>query len=439
MKALRVVLAAAAVAAVLASCVSTGEATRAGSAAAAQPDRREYSGAAEAPGNTFLNARNKALMNAVQKAVADIIGAANEQANRATLDDVLYNTTNPNAFVFPETVANVNRATRGEDNWYYECSVQVNLVAVRNTLKANGLLGQGQSDAGSGTTVAAAPGAQGSPPPAPAAAPAPLAALSAEDRTFIARYVDRMTYMVYFAEEAGEEPFYSKSAVGKANEFLASLTYDTIDAEQVQRLKEDQRAAYEEETGRSISIIQWIAQRLNADIYVEIHGRSKGTSQEGKHYGEASIDLKAFEASTAVLMGSASYNTLEKSFSQTSQESARVNALQGAVYKTMPRLIEQVKANMAKAMERGLRYEVIIQSPLGDRAMSRFWSKLQDQTRGIQSVSQSAEEVKYYVWYIGSVDDLKNTIYDISETVAGIENMEMVLTRGKSMTFNTYR
>ena len=39
----------------------------------------------------------------------------------------------------------------------------------------------------------------------------------------------------------------------------------------------------------------------------------------------------------------------------------------------------------------------------------------------------------------GTVDELKNVVYDVSETVAGLENMEMVLTRGKAITFNTYQ
>jgi hypothetical protein len=105
----------------------------------------------------------------------------------------------------------------------------------------------------------------------------------------------------------------------------------------------------------------------------------------------------------------------------------------------MPRLIDQTKANMLKALERGIRYEITIQQPLGDRAMSRFWSRLERDVMEVRSVAQSAEEVKYYVWYIGSVDDLKNVIYDASETIAGLENMEMVLTRGKAITFNTYQ
>jgi len=69
--------------------------------------------------------------------------------------------------------------------------------------------------------------------------------------------------------------------------------------------------------------------------------------------------------------------------------------------------------------------------------MSRFWSKLEEQVRSIKSLSQSPEEAHYYVWYIGSLNDLKNIIYDITDTVSGLENMEMVLSRGKSITFNT--
>ncbi len=438
-------------ASVLAACVSTESATQSASpsAAAAQPDRKEYPGAAEARGTTFLAARNKAVMVAVQKAVIDLIGAERETSSRTRLDQVLYGTPNPNTYIFADTLQTVRRETRGDDNWYYELKVEVNLVAVRNTLNANGLLGTPAAapQAGAAVEAARAQGAVGGASgattaagaPAPAAVPAPAAAVTPDEKAFIARYVDRMTYMVYFAEDSKEEPAYRKTAVGKANEFLASQSLDAIDADQIEKLKEDQRTAFEAQSGQSVSIIQWIAQRLNADIYIEIGGRSSGMTQAGKHYGEASVELKAFEASTGVLMGSASFNTLDKAFSQTSQESARTNAIQGAVYKTMPRLLEQVKANMAKSLERGLRFEVIIQKPLGDRAMSRFWERLQRDVKELKSVSQSADEVKYYVWFIGTVDDLKNTVYRITDAVPGLENMEMVLTRGKSITFNTNR
>ena len=126
----------------LAGCVSTDSATQSsGSGSAAKPsqsDRRQYFGAAEAKGNTFLNARNQAIMAAVKNAVVDIIGAGAEEANRSTLETGLYNTKSSNTFIHEDSIQNVKRETRGEDNWYYELSVDVNLVAVRNTLKANG-------------------------------------------------------------------------------------------------------------------------------------------------------------------------------------------------------------------------------------------------------------------------------------------------------------
>lgn len=442
------------IALVIASCVSSGESTKKttkreepppaaakpkpapSKPAAAELERKEYSGSGQAKGNTFLNARNIAIMNAVRGAVIDIIGAGKEKANQAKLAEVLYNTKNPNAFIFKDTLKSTRKDRVGEDEWLYDCTVDVNLKSVRSKLRANGLLNgekiaeaAPRDDKKEGDAKEKVSVDTGSPD---------YGEVTANELQYIAQYVDRMTYMVYFDEEAGEEILYIKAAVGKANEYLANQAFDIIDADQIERLKEDQQTVYEEETGESISIIQWIAQKLNSDIYIEIFGKTRGTTQiGGKHYGEANIELKAYEASTAVLMGSASYNTLEKAFSRTSQQAARLNAIQGAVYKTMPRLVNQVKKNMTKALTRGIRYEVIIQNPLGDRAMSRFWSKLEQKVRSIKSLSQSTEETRFYVWYIGSMNDLKNIIYDITDTISGLDNMEQVLSRGKSITFNT--
>ncbi len=368
-------------------------------------------------------------MDAVRKSVIDLIGESNEEALKDKLTEVLYSTKNPNAFIFKDTLESTRKEHLGDNVWAYECKVDVNLKAVRNTLEANSLMGSETAQAKPESTGEA----KGDTPASPDYGEA-----SRDEKAYIARYVDQMTYMVYFSDEIEEELMFIKAAVGKANEYLASQTMDTIDGAQIERLKQDQQTVYEEQTGQSISIIQWIAQTLNADIYIEIYGKTSGTTQlGGKHYGEASVEVKAYETSTAALMASASYTTLEKAFSQTSQNTAKLNAIQGAVYKTMPRIIDQAKANMAKALTRGIRYEIVIQNPIGDRAMSRFWSKLKDKVKGIKSLSQSPEEVKYYVWHIGSVDDLKSLIYDITETLSGLENLEMVMARGKSITFDT--
>jgi len=255
---------------------------------------------------------------------------------------------------------------------------------------------------------------------------------------FVSRYLNKMVYMVYFAEGSNVEEVYINGALNKANEYLIDNNLVAIDLGQIEQIKEEQILAYEEQTGQSESIIQWLANKLNADIYIEIDARTEGSTQMGgKYYGTAQLELKAYETSTAVLMGSASYTTIDQKYSTVSQENARFNAIQEAVNIAMPKLIEQVKENMRNSSINGIRYEVIILNPLGDRTMSGFWDKLSNEVEDINAISQSMEENRYNVWYIGSMVELKSLIYNITETISGLQNMEMVYSRGKSITFHT--
>lgn len=262
--------------------------------------------------------------------------------------------------------------------------------------------------------------------------------LTDKEAEFVARYVNKMIYMVYFAEDTEENEIYINSAINKANEYLIENNLVAIDPGQIEKIKDEQVLAYEEQTGQSESIIQWLANKLNADIYIEIDAKTTGSTQiGGKHYGTAQLELKAYETSTAILMGSASYTNENQILSTVSQESAKLNAIQDAVNITMPTLILQVKENMKNSAINGIRYEVIIQNPPGDRIMSNFWDKLGNDVEDIQAISQSAQEIHYNIWYIGSLVELKSLIYNITETISGLQNMEMVYSRGKSITFHT--
>jgi hypothetical protein len=262
--------------------------------------------------------------------------------------------------------------------------------------------------------------------------------LTEEQAEFVKRYINKMVYMVYFSEDADQNETYMNSAVNKANSFLIENNLTAIDLDQVEQLKEEQALAYEEQTGLSESIIQWLANKLNADIYIEIYLETTSSTQiGGKHYGTAVVEIKAYETSTAVLMGSASFSTSEHEYSTISRENAVYTAIELAINNTMPELIEQVKMNMRNSAVSGIRYEIIIQNPLGDRIMSNFWEKLSHHVEDIQSISQSEQEIHYNIWYIGSMVELKSLIYNITETISGLQNMEMVYSRGKSITFHT--
>lgn len=418
----------------LAACASAPPAAAPAAKAPAVPAEKVYEGAGKSP--SMLNARSFAIMDAVRKGVIELIGVGSERANQEKLGSVLYSTSNPNAYIKKESLETLRKDKVGED-YLFEIRVAVNMRAVENTLKANGLLG-GETPAGG---AAAAAGAQASTAEGVVQLEAEVPEESGpeptpEEKRFIARYLGQLTYLVYFNDQATEDPFYMKAAVGIANEYLTSNALEAIDLEQVEKLKKDQQRLYEEETGESISMIQWIAQKLNADVYVEIDGRTTGESSAGKYYGQANITLKGFEASTGRLLGSQPWNS-PRTFSTASEQAARINALQTSVYKAMPIVLEQARAYMAKALAGGIKYELVVQGSSDARAMSDFRRKLRRQARDVLTVSQTAEEARYSVFLLGSLEDLADTVLDVAEGVPGLEDMYQVVLRGKSVTFNT--
>jgi hypothetical protein len=423
----------------LVSCLSGPSAAMGppqGGGPAPMPEEKVYEGAGK--DTSMLTAMNMAKMDAVRKAVIDMIGVANEQANQEKLQEVLYNTQNPNAFVNNDTFETLRKDKIGEE-YIFEARVAVKMRAVESTLKAHGLYGEAtiaQGKIGEAATASAEATGEDAETIDEITAQTGGQELTAEEKRIIARYVNNMTYMVYFNEEATEDPFYMKAAVGIANEYLTSNAIEAVDFDQVEKLKKDQQMAYEEETGESISIIQWIAQKLNADVYIEIDGRTSGETSGDKYYGQANITLKGFEASTGRLLGSQPWNS-PRTFSTASEQAAKINALQTSVYKAMPIVLDQAKAYMAKTLTNGIKYELIVQNTFDPRMMSDFYRKMRRKAKDIKTVSQTAEETRYDVYLIGSVEDLVDVVYDVADTVSGLEGIYQVVLRGKSVTFNT--
>jgi hypothetical protein len=57
-------------------------------------------------------------------------------------------------------------------------------------------------------------------------------------------------------------------------------------------------------------------------------------------------------------------------------------------------------------------------------------------TRGIATVSSSPGEALYEVFFIGSTDDLIDLVFSISNRVAGLEDIDLVVSRGRSLVFD---
>ena len=397
-----------------------------------------YTGAFES--DSLLKAMNGAKMDAVRRAVIDMIGAAQEQTNNAKLTEVLYNTSNPNAFVDNNAMETLRKDKVG-DKYVYEIRIPVNKPAVENTLRAQGLY-KDPSKQASPETAAQAAVKQDS-PAAPvtsagkeADAPAKYDEVTAEEKNFMRKYIDTMTYMVYFSDQSKEDAFLMKSAVGMANSYLVSNGKSAVDFAEVEKLKKDDKKVYEEEVGKEMSMIQWIAQKLNADVYIEIDAVTEGESQGGNHYATAKVNLKMFESSTGNLLGSVPYSS-PRTFSRTSQADAKSNALQSTLYKAMPVAVEQSKVLLGKAFERGIRYELIVQNTSDSRLMTRFRTKLKTKVKDLQVVNQAAEMSKYAVYMFGRLEDLEEIVIGVADSIPGLEGMDRKLMRGKSITFNS--
>jgi hypothetical protein len=266
------------------------------------------------------------------------------------------------------------------------------------------------------------------------------------ERRYIARFVDTMTYMVYFTDQAAEGvsgaagegadgAFLMRSAITQANSYLVDNGHIAVDAAQVERLKEDQRLVYEEQVGQELSLLQWVARRLNADVYVEVDARVDGRTSGTSHYATADVALTMFDTSTGQILGSVTRRSQE-AFSRTSVADAAGNALQSTVYQAMPQVVQMSERQMERMLTRGIRYELTLQQPPDARTLSRFRTAMQPEVRGIQTVSQSPAEVLFEVFFIGSTDDLVDLVFAVSDRVAGFERIDLVISRGRSLTFD---
>ncbi len=393
---------------------------------------------------SFGRAMNEAKMDAVRAFVVDYLGESTERAHRPELDQILYGTRNPNAYVYTDTMETTredNVGTLEEPEYVYEMRIKVDAGAIVRTLDSHGIEpGDAVADP-ERPEEEPSPDDEGIPEPGEAADelalhPDDWNGAAEEERRFIRRYVDRLTYMVYFPEDTELDRSFLRQAVGQANSYLISEGHVAVDASQVQRLREDQQMVYEEETGGEVGMLQWIAQRLDADVYVEVDGTVSADTRNDRHYATANMDLRMYETSTGQLLGSVPYQSPE-TVSRTDQRSAKSNAVQSAVYAAMPHMIDQSRELLARQFTQGIRYELVLQNTEDSRMVAEFRRQMRDRVSEVDTVSQSPEETEFVVYHYGSLDELEELTYQAADAVPGMEGLYQVMRRGKSITFNT--
>ena len=392
---------------------------------------------------------NDAKMNAVKKAAADALGIASSAANRDKLESKIYITSNANAYVYNETMEILDR---GDENGSSTVSIgiRINLEALSNALRANEIYGNIILPQGGDVLLSDMERPSFAPEPAVTEEKGSVEThvvvaenvessdkATPEEIALIDEIIGNLTFMVYYDEDSATDPFLAKTAVGMANRYLSENGMEYVDLGQIERIKKDQAAAYEDETGQAVSMIQWIAGKLNADIYIEIVVDANSNTKSNRYYGSASVSLKNFDASTAAGRGSSYYQTVPPAMSTVSEDDALNNAVASATFNAIKKAVDQARSYTQKELTQGIKYDLVIQNTFDSRLMRNFMKKMERKVKSIKRISTSPEETKYDVRLIGRIEDLEDLVYDVSEGLPGLEGMSLVYQRGNSITFDS--
>jgi hypothetical protein len=237
---------------------------------------------------------------------------------------------------------------------------------------------------------------------------------------------------------SGDE-FLFRQAISAANDYLSRKKMGTVVLDQIEKLRRDHTALVEEVQGENMSLVQWLAQKLNADVYIVIDVLAPAEKRGRQYFAQASLNLKVLEASTGVLLGSKSYSQLDRSVGSNA-EIARGNAVRICVTRIMDEVIRIAQTTMREAAEKGIRYELVLVRSQDAQTMLDFVGKLKTAdpgVTGVESFYRSDSEAKYYVFYFGRPESFERLLYSIAETIPGLEGMKLVSQRGKSFTFAT--
>lgn len=293
----------------------------------------------------------------------------------------------------------------------------------------------------SGTASGAAATASASPTPAPrvdtvSAADVADSTPTPEEAKFLDNYLNGLKYMVYFEEGGTTNPAYGKTAVATANRYLIEqLKVQTVDMETIEKKKADERSAWQTETGQSVDFIQFIAQKLNADVYLALSLRITEESAGSKYYSTVTVSAKFYNASTAEMLGSFEMPS-NRVMSPASQDQANTMAINATVWMAMARITSQAKELLRTAWKDGIRYDIVMQSTADAKAVGQLKRELGRKFRRVTQESYSAQETRLSVYTFKRADAIEEVIYGAAEAV-GMRDLYLLYQRGKSFVFNT--
>jgi len=247
--------------------------------------------------------------------------------------------------------------------------------------------------------------------------------------------IDNLTYLVYFEPKDRKiSDEYARLCVNRVNNYLANKGYEYVDLDRINEIKDEYLKIYKETQG-SVSVVQLIAQALNADIYIVVDGDVEYLGKEGGvYFASASINLKAFESATGRGLGTETGYSGKLGL-PSGKEAAMRKCVEVAVEKAIEPVINLSREYMLKAFEKGIRYEVVVQGVSDYKLLRSFVEAFKNTKnfRSIKEVSVAPGQAKYYVYYMGRKNELIDEILNNLQGEEGFENLNVLMSRGNAI------
>jgi len=354
----------------------------------------------------FDDALDSAFRDALSKVVTEIIGEESEKENRKTLSTYMYDISR--TFILSYEVT--DKVKSGRDTVVY-ARVVFNRSKIEDSIRTLEIeipVPEEEKDYSA----------------------SPYAGV-------INEAIDNLTYLVYFEpEKKNISDEYARLAVNRVNNYFANQGYEYIELDRINEIKEEYFMLYEETQG-AVSVVQLIAQALNADVYMIVDGIVEEAGTEGDiHFASASIDLRAFESATGRGLGTETGYSGKLGLAS-GMDAAKRKGVEVAVEKAIEPVVELARDYMLNAFEKGIRYEVVVQGIPSYGMLKTFTDVVRDAQnfRSLKEVAASAGQAKYYVYYMGRKSELIDDVVSTIRTEEGFENFGVLVSRGNAVVF----
>lgn len=248
-----------------------------------------------------------------------------------------------------------------------------------------------------------------------------LSHLNEEERNIILNYIDNIMYMVYYNEKnISINKEYIKYSVTRINSYLEKKGKRYIEPEQILKLKKDKTILKTIKNKNEFNNLI-IASKVNSDIYISVDIKISSEQKNNTFFAKVTIYLKIYDVPLQKLlcdfkMSSKKYN------SQSSLDVAVRNAIDSVVNLKMNKILDLLRNRMIILFEDGIRYMIIFRKYSFSTKLEL--EKIIQNINGVKRVElnkENHEEIKYFVYFMGTLDDLEQAIF---EEVSGIKEFE---------------